>query len=75
MAHSGGDGMARGRKAPICGGERVNGNETRRVVAGNERVYRRGNSPAGWRSALALNPKIRKGLKCFACPAKRTSST
>ena len=36
---------------------------------------RRGNSPAGWRSAPALNPKMRKGLKRFACPAKRTSST
>jgi hypothetical protein len=35
----------------------------------------RGNSPAGWRSAHALNPKMRKGLKHFACPAKRTSST
>jgi hypothetical protein len=28
---------------------------------------RRGNSPAGWRSAPALNPKMRKGLKRFAC--------
>jgi hypothetical protein len=36
---------------------------------------RRGNSPAGWRSAPALNPKMRKRLKRFACPAKRTSST
>jgi hypothetical protein len=39
------------------------------------RDCRGGNSPAGWRSAPALNPKIRKGLKRFACPAKRTSST
>jgi hypothetical protein len=36
---------------------------------------RRGNSPAGWRNVPALNPKMRKGLKRFACPAKRTSST
>jgi Leucine-rich repeat (LRR) protein len=28
---------------------------------------RRGSSPAGWRSAPALNPKMRKGLKRFAC--------
>jgi hypothetical protein len=28
---------------------------------------RRGNSPAGWRSAPALNPKMRRGLKRFAC--------
>jgi transposase InsO family protein len=35
----------------------------------------RGNSPAGWWSAPALNPKMRKGLKRFSCPAKRTSST
>jgi hypothetical protein len=48
MAHSGGDGMAQGRKAPICGGERVSGKETGRAVAGNERVYQRGNSSAGW---------------------------
>jgi hypothetical protein len=33
--------------------------------------YQRENSPAGWRSAPALNPKMRKGLKCFACPAKQ----
>jgi hypothetical protein len=51
MAHSGGDGMARGRrwrrddsvtvwgrKAPIHAGERVNGEETGRAVAGDERV-------------------------------------
>jgi hypothetical protein len=36
---------------------------------------RRGNSPAGWRSALALNPKMRKGLKRFACLAKRSPNT
>jgi hypothetical protein len=30
---------------------------------------RRGNSPAGWSSAPALNPKMRKGLKRFACLA------
>jgi hypothetical protein len=35
----------------------------------------RGNSPAGWRSAPALNPKMRKGLKRFVCLAKRSSST
>jgi hypothetical protein len=29
---------ARGRKAPICAGERVNGEETGRAVAGDERV-------------------------------------
>jgi hypothetical protein len=29
---------ARGRKAPICVGERVNGEETGRVVAGDDRV-------------------------------------
>jgi hypothetical protein len=28
---------------------------------------RRGNSPAGWRNAPALNPKIRRGPKRFAC--------
>jgi hypothetical protein len=28
---------------------------------------RRGNSPAGWRSAPALNPKMRRGPKRFAC--------
>jgi hypothetical protein len=28
-------------------------------------------SPAGWRSAPALNPKMRKGLKRFSCPAKQ----
>jgi hypothetical protein len=28
---------------------------------------RRGNSPAGWRNAPTLNPKMRKGSKCFAC--------
>jgi hypothetical protein len=33
---------------------------------------RRGNSPAGWRSAPALNPKMRKGIKHFAYLAKRT---
>jgi hypothetical protein len=27
----------------------------------------RGNSPVGWRNAPALNPKMRKGPKCFAC--------
>jgi hypothetical protein len=36
---------------------------------------RRGNSPAGWRNAPALNPKMRKGLKRFACLAKRSPST
>ena len=36
---------------------------------------RRENFPAGWQSAPALNPKMRKGLKCFACPTKRWSST
>jgi hypothetical protein len=36
---------------------------------------RRGNSPTGWRSAPALNPNMRKGLKCFACPAKRCLNT
>jgi hypothetical protein len=36
---------------------------------------RRGNSPAGWRSAPALNPKMMKGLKHFACPAMQTSDT
>jgi hypothetical protein len=36
---------------------------------------RRGNSPAGWRSAPTLNPKMRKGLKHFASPAKRSPST
>jgi hypothetical protein len=30
-------------------------------------LYRRGNSLAGWRSAPALNPKMRRGLKRFAC--------
>jgi hypothetical protein len=25
-------------------------------------AYRRGNSPAGWRIAPALNPKMRRGL-------------
>jgi hypothetical protein len=25
-------------------------------------TYRRGNSPAGWRSAPALSPKMRRGL-------------
>jgi hypothetical protein len=25
------------------------------------------NSPAGWRNAPALNPKMRRGPKCFAC--------
>jgi hypothetical protein len=39
-------------------------------VSDNENC-RRGNSPAGWRSAPALNPKMRKGLKRFACLAKR----
>jgi hypothetical protein len=28
---------------------------------------RRGNSPAGWRNAPALNPKMRRGAKRFAC--------
>jgi hypothetical protein len=28
---------------------------------------RRGNSPAGWRNAPALNPKMRRGPKHFAC--------
>jgi hypothetical protein len=28
---------------------------------------RRGNSPAGWQSAPTLNPKMRRGLKRFAC--------
>jgi hypothetical protein len=36
---------------------------------------RRGNSLAGWRSAPALNPKMRKGLKRFASLAKRSLST
>jgi hypothetical protein len=36
---------------------------------------RRGNYAPGWRSAPALNPKMRKRLKRFGCPAKRTSST
>jgi hypothetical protein len=27
----------------------------------------RGNSPAGWRNAPALNPKMRRGPKRFAC--------
>jgi hypothetical protein len=36
---------------------------------------RRGNSPAGWRNAPALNPKMRKGLKHFACLDKRSPST
>jgi hypothetical protein len=36
---------------------------------------RRGNSLYGWRNAPALNPKMRKGLKCFACLAKRSPST
>jgi hypothetical protein len=35
----------------------------------------RGNSPAGWRSAPALNPKMRRGFKRFACLAKRSSNT
>jgi hypothetical protein len=34
-----------------------------------------GTSPDGWQSAPALNPKMRKGLKRFACLAKRTSNT
>jgi hypothetical protein len=38
-------------------------------------MCRRGNSPAGWQNAPALNPKMRKGLKCFAYPAKRSPST
>jgi hypothetical protein len=38
-------------------------------------MCRRGNSPAGWRNAPALNPKMRKGLKRFACLAKRSPST
>jgi hypothetical protein len=36
---------------------------------------RRGNSPAGWRNAPALNPKMGKGLKRFAYLAKRSPST
>jgi hypothetical protein len=28
---------------------------------------RRGNSPAGWQNAPALDPKMRRGPKCFAC--------
>jgi hypothetical protein len=32
---------------------------------------RRGNSLAGWRSAPALNPKMRSELKRFACLAKQ----
>jgi hypothetical protein len=36
---------------------------------------RRGNSPARWRSAPALNPKMRKGLRRFACLTKRSPST
>jgi hypothetical protein len=35
------------------------------------KVCRRENSLAGWRSAPALNPKMRNGLKRFAYPAKR----
>jgi prefoldin subunit 5 len=30
-------------------------------------ICQRGNSPAGWRSAPALNPKMRRGFKRFAC--------
>jgi hypothetical protein len=41
----------------------------------SEHICRRGNSPAGWRSAPALNPKMRKGLKRFACLCKRSLST
>jgi hypothetical protein len=41
----------------------------------SNQMCRRGNSPAGWRNAPALNPKMRKGLKRFACLAKRSSST
>jgi hypothetical protein len=36
---------------------------------------RRGNSSVRWRNAPALNPKMRKGLKRFACLAKRSPST
>jgi hypothetical protein len=53
---------------------------TRTLVAEWWRVQahgtcRRGNSPAGWRNAPALNPKMRKGLRHFACLAKRSPST
>jgi hypothetical protein len=34
---------------------------------------RRGNSPVGWRSAPALNPKMRRGLKRFGCGSGRRS--
>jgi hypothetical protein len=34
-----------------------------------------GDSLAGWRNTPALNPKMRKGLKRFACLAKRSPST
>jgi hypothetical protein len=32
-----------------------------------DNICRRGKSPAGWWNAPALNPKMRRGLKRFAC--------
>jgi hypothetical protein len=57
MAHSGGVGMARGRKAPICAGERVNGEETGRAVAGDECVD--GRSQARGKGADKRGPPAR----------------
>jgi chromosome segregation ATPase len=34
------------------------------------KICRRGNSPAGWRNAPALDPKMRRGPKRFACCRK-----
>jgi hypothetical protein len=70
---------------PLCDLLRFDGDNRARRFLRQIRSYnsesrleggcRRGNSPAGWRSAPALNPKMRKGLKHFACLAKRSPNT
>jgi hypothetical protein len=56
-------------------GERARVKGEEESLVGFYRECQRGNSPAGWWNAPTLNPKMRKGLKRFACLAKRSPST
>jgi hypothetical protein len=59
-----------GAQTPQVGDEDYNSDEAAQIRHFNSQatsILSERKSPAGWRNALALNPKMRRGPKCFAC--------